>query len=274
MAPFQSNGSYAVQGGQSWMSMPVGTAKVREKKNKIVIDFPIFRQCSYLTTDPMWMAIFTQASDGKFPRGFMFREEYLIYKHGSKSSRLEIPATATADEVFPNCLRFFKETAGIRSELDELKLQEPVENSDEPLDWKKVPKRVQNFQISLYVSNLDTEYKFTTETKNKLITMINLGFNLGYLTKEDVLFTRKEILSIQGIRIIPIGTGFDIRYEDGRRPSLKRGKSSAPEETSTKRFNFMGRWKSLLDNIRRDGSLIPTSATPRPTSTNSSSSEF
>ena len=87
-------GGYAVT---TIHSMPWLSTEITVKKNKTTrqrsknqIIYPIFQKCSEIHEDPYWQCLFNQASQGKLPRGFMYRNGVLTYRKGNKTYKLEI----------------------------------------------------------------------------------------------------------------------------------------------------------------------------------------
>ena len=99
-------GSYAVGTTRSWMTVnesaiQIGNAIMNQipqyaipgKKSKAqhVIVNPIFMECVKYIEDEHWRNIFIKAAGGKFPKGFTYKDNKLIYRIRTKVIQQEIP---------------------------------------------------------------------------------------------------------------------------------------------------------------------------------------
>jgi hypothetical protein len=140
-------GSYAVT---KVYRIPFGQVKKIPEKTKgrkkaaDKILNPIFLECSERLEDAYWKDIFENASRNKFPRGFMYKNNLLTHKKGTKVQRIEIPDSVP--EALSLCISFFKQAAGLMSELDKDRMQKEIAQelldkyALEKISWKEIKK--------------------------------------------------------------------------------------------------------------------------------------
>ena len=165
-------GGYAVTTVHSmpWLSTPIQQKKTKgqKKRGQPVIINPIFEECGMIVEDPFWKSVFTQASCGKFPRGFMFRNDILTYRKGTKTQKIELSGSAT--ENISLFTKFLRDTAGIRSQADQDRDRRQLEQkvsrmkTIENCTWSDIKKKkVKAMLINEYVDVLTKELALTDE---------------------------------------------------------------------------------------------------------------
>ena len=205
-------GGYAVttMKTMSWLSTPPvkqDKTKGRKPKAPLAVVIPFLGECAEFVEDPYWKSILTQCSYGKFPRGFMYRNTYLTFKRGARPERIQLPESPK--EATKTIINFFQSTAGMRSELDtEREKRELTEEfTDEQLaeknKWSEMSQKYRTQAINEFIDFISTGMKLNTIQKNKLTTIINLGFILGYFTSDHVLYTDGSISGIIGLAYNP-----------------------------------------------------------------------
>jgi hypothetical protein len=283
-------GNYAVSTIKTrpWLSTTVKqtTNKTRKSKTQIVIANPIFNECASVVQDPFWVGVFQKASLGKLPRGFTYKEGYLIHKRGTRVNRIEVPnAPAEASSV---CISFFGKMAGLMSPNDHERnrqligerLQESFNN--QMASWSVVSKKkkLKELLIATFIDELAVNCQITYDEKLELISLINKGFILGYFTSKNIQFESGRILSIAGLechnqvdkngkvrKIFTIDPAIKGRIKKSNtKPSKKRRvdqdyegdndeeESETEEQVTTnrkKRVNFLDLWEKFLDNLEK-----------------------
>lgn len=240
-------GSYAIQGsGQSWMTTPIvanNKTKVRKVKAPTTILHPIFTQLQEFTTDPMWSSIFGQAALGKFPKGYLYRDGSLSFKRRTKTFRLDFDLTLPISELYQQCQTFFRNTSGLQSENEAARptQSQSVEEIDE---WRLIPKKNRGFMIRNYVRKMAN----TKIQRDQLLTMINLGMYLGYLTNSDVEVSDGMITHIHGLTMGP-NQKYD--FEAGRKPNPLKRTRTEEEPVEKLEVNFLNEWNKFLDYYDR-----------------------
>lgn len=85
---------------------------------------PIYEEAAqYSSNDVFWKSMLQFASRGKFPPNFFFRKNYICYKT-PKNEILRLNVGQTPREVNTNFIRFVKESARVRSDIDILREKE------------------------------------------------------------------------------------------------------------------------------------------------------
>ncbi|MNK61475.1 hypothetical protein D3C87_806350 [compost metagenome] len=263
--------SYAVTTNRamSWLNnqstgVPIERkTKGRKPKSLGEIVHPIFMDCSELTDDPYWKKIFSDASYNKLPRSFNVKNGQLLHKRGTKVQRITL--TDNPVETLTNALEFFRDVAGMRSALDQereaLQLEEQfiLSQSNVKETWVDVKKRkkcLSNIYITMFIHKLANEMNLSKQHIDQLTTTINLGFTLGTLTDDHVVFDG-AIQSIRGLSFNHEKQEFALDLPDTIRikPKIKTipdtvllGKAGAYAPVTTK-VSFIDSWDKYLENL-------------------------
>lgn len=202
-------GSYAVTTVYKipWTQVKKVPEKTKGKKkptDKIIN--PIFLSCSERLEDPYWKDIFENASRNKFPRGFMYKNSLLTHKKGTRIQRIEIPDSVS--EALSLCLSFFKQAAGLMSEMDREKMQREISQelldkyALEKISWKDIKKeKVRNLLINEYIRDVAIKLNLNHEGFVELSTLIHKGFLFKRFIKNDVIFEQGKVIGINGLII-------------------------------------------------------------------------
>lgn len=266
-------GSYAVATIQSrpWMtsvqSGPSTSVKPRKSKAQPVIVHQIFMDCAQLTDDPLWKSVFENAAFGKFPRGFTYREGVLSYKVRSKVFTFEMPQLAY--EALPQCVDFMKRTGKISSkadqEQDRAEIEERLQNQVtlDRCSWGDIKKKkVKALLISSYIEDTARAYHMTQKQKEYFKIVLNVGFSLGYLNKDDIVFEEGQVQNITGLVYDEALRKFVI--DPSRTPKLKKTTKVTPELKS--KLSFIDMWYDFVDYLtalqeRKKSKVVPAGPT-------------
>lgn len=252
-----SPGSYAVSSVETrpWASTNVVVSKPKTRRAKpdpIVIN-PIFKECLTYVKDPTWETIFTDASFGKLPRGFTYKDGYITHKIRNKVSRIEISPIAA--EAVTECINFFREKAGIMSQDDQKKAKQEFEdfllNSGAlcPNRWSEIrKKKIKDVLISTFIARLTKELGLSNEEKADLRNKIYLGFILGCFGNEQVELCNGYIHAIAGLRLDPDSRKFNINYTKAPK-QLK--KSRRVEKINKPKQSFYTLWVKFLETLEK-----------------------
>ena len=252
-----SPGNYAVSSLEMrpWAStsVTISRPKTRRAKPDPVVVNPIFKECADMVTDQTWKTIFNEASFGKLPRGFTYKDGYITHKIRNKVTRIEI---STDPEIAINeCLHFFKEKAGIMSQEDQKKAKEDFEDyllksgALCPQRWSEIrKKKIKDVLISTFIAKLGKEIGLSSNEKADLRNKIYLGFILGCFGNDQVELDNGYIRNIAGLDFSQETRDFYIDYS--RAP--KQLKKSRRVEKATKPKNsFYTLWIKFLESLEK-----------------------
>lgn len=247
--------------------------KGRRQKAEVPIENQIFADCSMLVEDPFWKETFNQAAMGRFPRGFMFKDNSLTYKRGSKVHKKELPLDPL--EACMISMTFFKEMAGIRSQADqdrerlEIEEQQNDIQSIENCGWDDIKKKkIKELLISEYISTSCKDLNLDIKQKKKLITIINIGFLLGYLDSDKISFTDGKIYKIDGLEYNDTTREFTLNISPNmKKMARSRVKAISDEELISQNncldrhymdsVSFIKLWKKFLESLSIESSKTP-----------------
>jgi len=238
-----------------WDSTSVTTTrpKTRRAKPDPVIVHPIFKDCADRVTDPTWKNIFNEASFGKLPKGFTYKDGYITHKIRNKIARIQI--SDDPDRAVNECISFFKEKAGIMSLEDHKKAKEDFEEyllksgSLLPTKWSEIrKKKVKDVLISTFITRLSKELGLTQQEKNDLRNKIYLGFILGCFGNEQVKLDNGYIRNIAGLDFDQETRSFRIDYSQAPKQIKK---SRRTEKVSKQKNSFYTLWIKFLESLKK-----------------------
>lgn len=237
-------GGYAVATASSrpWVkssaTSATSVAKPKRTKAPPAIVHQLFADWIPFVEDPYWQAIFTNASIGKFPRGFTFQDNILTYKRGNKLHKFPLQGPE-AINVYADVIEFFGQTAGLRSVRDQERIQREQEereaqlNSIENLKWGDIRRgRVKDILLTGFVEDVARSMQLDRQQKLQLRTVIGLGFILGYFGNDDVIMVNGKIQGITGIIYNGEAKQFDID------PNITPKKTSSSSSRTRKKTTF------------------------------------
>jgi len=255
----QSPGQYSISISTSlpWKRNTVAAApeiiKRRKKTLKPIIN-PIFEKCAQLTEDNFWNATFMDCARGKFPRNFLFKNNLLVHKKGSKVTTLDISKSAT--DVFISTMKFFQVTAGIMSAEDRKRMQRLEEEKiSETLaydyTWKEIrAEKYKEILLCEFINDLTEEFGLNNNEKRELTTTIKKGLMLKYFSGDNIVMEEGKITEIQGLsyndemRCHEIEKAY-IKYSEKQSKIL--GIESEDEEVTL--IKFIEIWKKFLETL-------------------------
>jgi len=235
----------------------IGFDSKKRKKTLRPIIHPIFEKCIALTEDPFWISIFNDCSRGKFPRGFNFKNNILLYKKGNKVTKAEI--TDSISEVFFTTMEFFRISGGIMSvsdrqkmkENEEKKLLEKLETKKE-YSWKEIKtEKIKEILINEFINKLAKNLDFNEEEKKDLTTTVKKGFLLKYFNSNNVKMSGFQIVEIEGLIYNEENNEYEIdsNYMNERK-TKKEITTLGIEKTEKKtELNFLFLWEKYLESL-------------------------
>jgi len=180
-----------------------------------VIIHPCFQECQNFTLDEFWQGVFFNCACNKFPKGVRYdssnRTIFLRTAGTAGKTKVEVvDLPEKPDEAYFTMMKIFKEKLGIFSSYDlkirkeEMELIQSQKRIDMDCEWKKLkPRSIKEQLIVDYVSRLRCDYELDLKESKKLLSKIQLGFNLKKLTSADVNYLDRKIQSINGVEFNP-----------------------------------------------------------------------
>lgn len=247
-------GGYAVSsiGARPWINMPV--EQKREKNGRmckqVPIVHPIFKECAGLTNDPMWQSIFNNASIGKFPKGFNYKDGRLTSRGKSKNKVINISDDPL--EVLYLCIEFFKLTAGLTSERDQARNKQEYDSAYEKTNETfesciKSRKVYREECIRDYLNKLGSQHNLDQDKVYQLICRVELGFFLNRLDyKKDLIIdeSKKLIVGIHGLAFDENDKEFFIKEDHPVKLTPRPSKKKIPREGI-----IDVRWRKFLEDL-------------------------
>jgi hypothetical protein len=243
-------GSYAIS-TRPWMSSTATENVTTNKKSKAqpIIIHEIFNECSQLTDDPFWKSVFEKSATGRFPRGFTYKNNILTYKVKTKTYTLEVSSEPYL--ALQKCVEFMRQTAKISSEADKerekIEIEEKINSSTttEQTSWGSIKKKnVKNMLFSNYINKISKMYNFDRKQKETYKITLNIGFSLGYLNKDDIVFEKGEIKNIKGLIYDAATKNYIV--DPKRQPKLKKTNKISKTETKSKN-SLISLWNDFID---------------------------
>jgi len=245
--------NFSLPWNKTQASYSIGETKKRKKTLKPVIH-EIFEKCSELTEDRIWISTFKECARGKFPRGFSYKNGFLLFKKGNKISRCEI--SQSISEILFTTKDFFYKMGGIMSAEDKKKLKEKEEEklSEKELlkeyTWKDIKtEKLKEILINEFIKNISLELEFDQEEKNEFTTTVKKGFLLKYFNHKNVIMSDFKIIKIEGLIYNKEYREYEIDEQYiNERKSKKNGTGLGIEKDEKKsEVNFLSLWEKYLD---------------------------
>lgn len=250
-------GGYATLTRKSMPWITQGKKNTKSKNKKRIVN-PIFEQCAQLAEDEEWKSRLEDAAKGKFPKGFLYQDGFLSYKKGNKIEREEIPSEPV--DALEATIKFFQEKGNIRSSRDKEEENRKKLEADRRsmcnnnIEWKNVNRdKIKDALINEYVDRLAREYSLDSESRSKLISLIYLGLNLGYLDSSNIQMSSGKISSISILRFVSDEEGFIL--DTNKSAKKLKLPSNTINEVTDPTFSFNDRpvasFKDLWDKYRK-----------------------
>lgn len=167
---------------------------------------PIFQTFSELIADPYWKDLFTNASKGSLPRGFMFYDCTLSHRIRTKITNIYVDKT-NPEVSMVAVKRFFMEKGrSLGSERDnETKLPDRVESP--PIDsWTKLRGHTsKEIAVARYISSMTSLMKLNDIQKSKLSSTVWIGILANYFNSATIKVIDGCINSIDGLKVTETG---------------------------------------------------------------------
>jgi hypothetical protein len=174
-----------------------------DRLDQIRVVNKIFEECASLTSDNFWKDKFTQASRGKFPKGFTYKDGVLSHRKKGKPkpiTRLIPHDPHSARDEFIS----FMQSTGKYSDSDMVhneraRIVQIQTSQVEIRSWSAVPPKSRKDYVERFVSFATDMYHLTSQQVKSLKTTIQMGLILGAFNKDNIIVIGNRIDSIQGI---------------------------------------------------------------------------
>lgn len=239
----ETPGTNGTISSRPWMVID-DDVKKKSKAKPLIINH-IFYECSKLIIDDeYWSNIFIKASYGKFQKGFSYKNSRIIYRVKTKVVSEEVPNDAyRALDVIYN---FMRKTASISSSMDKTRDQDRIAgymaNSKSLADmkWSEISNKMKLILLYNFIEDVSYVFKFNENEKREFERLLNIGFSLSYLDREDIVFNGGRIEEIYGIYRTSNGS---FCFTKDRKAKIKKTTKTKKEESKN---IFREQWKKFL----------------------------
>ena len=257
-----------------WLQVPVKKKPVKGPKGRrgrghSEAEFEKFLEYAQMIDDPYWRTLLTQMSNNKFPKGYIFKTGYLIYKNNTKKcKKLQIPDNHS--EAVSAIIDFFRETGGYRSNRDQSLTVESNKlhrqsTQTKPLaecTWSEITsKNIREMLIEEYIDACCQSMKLNSQQRNQMTTTVNLGFILGHFSVNSVVFEEGSVKSISGLTYSEDTGKFSFdwskivkTYKPKPRPKFKSDESlffPIDNQKSRSGFCYLTAWCKLIRSMEK-----------------------
>ena len=205
----KANGGFMVQtasgkySSSPW-SQKKPAAKTNKKAQKPTLKYKIFEDCAELTDDPYWKNIFINAAYDKFPRGFMIKDDMIIYRKGKSVNNTSINKNGM--DLMHSVIKFMKEMTGIESNMEKEKQKELInerlanDKNFAEYKWSDIKRKlVKDLLISEYLNKVSWQRELAEKDRSELFNLVKIGFLIGQLNNNDVIFEGGQVTGINGL---------------------------------------------------------------------------
>ena len=217
---FSKDGKVLFKTGQ-----PAPDKKKKEfNMNRKIIN-NVFEELRRFNQDPFWDMFLAKASRNKFPKGFEFVNDRLVYSYNMETFFCSV-GMVTAEQ-FASVKKFVSEK-GIFSDADRSKILKNQtlfeEHEEEPVDnWKGLGKTQKN-AIFDYIQGLIQSHQLSEDESDHLKNTMRIGIAAGYLNDNNIVVEDSRITKINNLIWDEIDRTFNIDTENIR---LKKQKTRA-----------------------------------------------
>lgn len=196
------------------------------------IKYPIFNECMDRCDSVFWKSFFKNLSFGKTPKGFALKEN-TIYVTGLRKF---LTIDENPDICTEQIIEFMK-SCGYISEEEKLLLQKRyIEemseiNSVSNSSWSSITsKKMKDIHINNFIYRVSESYNLTSKQRSELMVNLKIGFSLGSITSDDIVFSEGRIVNINGIEF---NNGiFTVRRQTTKKLKIKYYTDNQPRRKS------------------------------------------
>lgn len=164
-----------------------------------IIHFQEFENASLIVEDPFWRDTLHSCARNKFPRGFNYVDNFLHYR--ANNICIALPDDSVA--LSQTAIYFFQENGKLYSELDrkrqKIQEEETILNELSKITWTTIA-RSKNRRASRIRDYVRKNYShLSRKIQDEIYTQINIGFELGFIKKENITFEDGRVINVDGI---------------------------------------------------------------------------
>jgi hypothetical protein len=179
-----------------------GTNDGRVDQSRVV--HKIFEDCVALTSDTYWKDKLTQASRGKFPTGFTYKDGLLSFKKKNKPKPVN-QSISFDPAIAVNEFISFMQLTGKYSDTNMVSMNNQSQISQSQTaqlgsrSWTSVHKKSRRDYVERFISYVITAYKLNPAQIKSLRECIQIGIMLGAFGTNNIKVVGNRIESIVGI---------------------------------------------------------------------------
>ncbi len=222
----------------------------RKKNEKIV--HPIFLECIDFSLDPFWQQIFSDLAFGHYPKGTGITNDILYIKNKGKTETIAL--NKSPKKTFLIVTIAFREKLGLSSSFDKKKRKAELEEArkDTELDYNKwsliKKKAIREYLLHRYICTLVRKYQLPIKEGEHIYNSIDIAFNFGALSNDDVHLENGKITCIDGIDYDKDNKAIKINQ--------KCESISKEEEKKKPKYNLDIAWKKYIETILSKNKLL------------------
>ena len=207
-----------------WLSTSKSSMGSTIHKNMLNVIYPIFMKFSEHVDDPYWKSILINCAKGKFPKGFIYNDNILLYRPNGES--VNIDDTGESINIF---IDFIRSNAKIRSKMDldrekDYEKEQQIGKNVKFEEWGKIKSKFnKRLLIIEYVTKMKNLYDLSQDESDQLTTLINMNMN-EEIIKRNIIIQDNNISGINGLQWDPISRKF---YLEGENRKVNTPKSNA-----------------------------------------------
>lgn len=138
--------------------------------------FDLFLKCVEVTQSDYWKTIFQNASKGKFPPFFSYRDGKIVYKCKKKHEELEL-LTTDPIQLFTVMTSFFRQAGALMPDEEKSRNWSAQDEEEIPSKWTQIKSASRKLALKqMYLTELAEKYQLTRREHDQLIHTINVGF--------------------------------------------------------------------------------------------------
>lgn len=184
--------------------------------------YPVFIECAETPEcagDEYWKSVMIDLANGKCPKGIYISND-AIYTTTNKNFAYFIPnedclSLKSINDIFSDIKNIIVNCTGMTSSKDVNNRQSVIKKENIITGWSDVKKKnIREDYILQYVLSMRRHYKLSWKAAQDLLSLIETGFLLKYLSNSDIKFYNKKIQHIEGLKYDD-SSGYFV-YEDDR----------------------------------------------------------